>query len=214
MLDAARLGAVNVHASLLPRWRGAAPIQRAILAGDEYTGVSIMRMEEGLDTGPYCLQVRTEIADAGTAELTERLAELGAHALMQALPAIADGTAIWTTQEESLITYADKIAKADVAIGPYLPQAEALRRIRASSSAAPTRIMIGGRGATVLRATPSLVSTAPGAIACTKTALTLGIADGSIEIAEVKPDGKNAMDACSWARGVRDLDGAEWGSAR
>lgn len=214
VLQAARLGAVNVHASLLPRWRGAAPIQRAILAGDERTGVSIMRMEQGLDTGPYCLQVGTEIGQAGAVELTERLAELGARALEQALPAIADGTAVWTVQEESLVTYAEKITKNDVAISPDLPQDEVLRRIRASSPAAPCRIVLAGRGVTLLRAAPAEARPAPGAIAYTRTALVLGVADGAIEVAEVKPDGKGAMDACAWARGVRDVDGAVWGSAR
>jgi len=212
-LDAARLGAVNVHASLLPRWRGAAPIQRAILSGDEMAGVSIMRMEEGLDTGPYCLQLGTDVDDLGAVELTERLAKLGADALLQALPAIADGTALWTDQDEALVTYAEKIAKRDVALSPVLTTVQALRRVRASSPAAPSRVVLGGRGAIVMTAQLSEVDLAPGEISCTKSALALGVADGAIELTEIKPDGKAVMNACAWARGVRDLHGSQWGAA-
>jgi methionyl-tRNA formyltransferase len=213
-LKAAPLGAINVHASLLPRWRGAAPIQRAILAGDARTGVSIMRMEEGLDTGPYCLQVSTEIGGAGAIELTDRLAGLGTQALLDALPAIADGTVAWTAQVESAVTYADKISKDDVAIGPELTRSELLRRVRASSPAAPSRAVLGTRGATIMRACITDVPLAPGAIASSKSGLVLGAADGAIEVVELKPDGKAAMDAVAWARGQRDLDGGMWGGAR
>ena len=111
VLEVARLGAINVHASLLPRWRGAAPIQRAILAGDAEVGVSIMRMEAGLDTGPYCLQ-QSVVSDAKSAiELTAELADLGAGLLISALPAIADGTVTWIDQAENEATYAEKITK-------------------------------------------------------------------------------------------------------
>ena len=103
VLDAARLGAVNVHASLLPRWRGAAPIQRAILSGDADVGVSIMCMEAGLDTGPYCLQRQLAADDLDAVALTGTLADLGASALLDALPAIEDRTAAWTAQDESLV---------------------------------------------------------------------------------------------------------------
>ncbi|MDR3685938.1 MAG: methionyl-tRNA formyltransferase [Coriobacteriia bacterium] len=212
-LNAARLGAINVHASLLPRWRGAAPIQRAILCGDEFAGVSIMRMEEGLDTGPYCLQLRTSIDDQGAVALTEGLAQLGAQALSQALPCIADGSAIWTAQDEHLVTYAEKIAKHDVALSPDLTTVDALRRVRASSPTAPSRIVLGSRGVTVMAARPGEVVLARGAVACTKSALSIGVADGAIELTEIKPDGKVVMDACAWARGVRDLDAAQWGAA-
>jgi len=212
-LQAVRLGAVNVHASLLPRWRGAAPIQRSILFGDELAGVSIMRMEEGLDTGPYCLQVSTAVDEQGAVELTERLALMGADALLKALPAIADGTAVWTTQDEALVTYAEKISKGDVALSPELTTVQALRRVRASSPAAPSRVVLAARGAIVMTAQLSDAELAPGEISCTKSALALGVADGAIELTEIKPDGKAVMNACAWARGVRDLHGSQWGAA-
>ena len=118
ILDIPALGCLNVHASVLPRWRGAAPIQRAILAGDPVAGVSIMRMEEGLDTGPYC-QVATLKIEALTAgEVTERLADLGACVLLDALEDVGSGTCAWERQDDAQATYAPKIEKGDVDSSP------------------------------------------------------------------------------------------------
>jgi len=218
VLDVARLGSVNVHASLLPRWRGAAPIQRAILADDAQVGVSIMRMEEGLDTGPYCLQVPTRVAGAGAVELTERLAHIGADALLTALPAIEDGTASWTVQDDSRVTYAEKIKKSDVAIDPSLPVEQASRRVRASLPAAPTRISIGGRMVTLLSAfvAESLDVEPPtsGTISFAKDGVLLGMNDGTLLVERLKPQGKGEMSAADWSRGVRGLGGARWEQVR
>lgn len=218
VLDAAPLGAVNVHASLLPRWRGAAPIQRAILAGDAQVGVSIMRMEEGLDTGPYCLQVATPTEDAGAVELTARLADLGATALSQSLPAIADGSAVWTTQDEALVTYADKIAKNDVAIGPELPAEQASRHVRASVGSSPCRVAIAGHSVTLVSVQVvdplGSGSPSPGAVACTRDGVVLGTSDGALLVERLKPDGKGEMAAVDWSRGVRALENAVWDGLR
>lgn len=215
VLETAPLGAVNVHASLLPRWRGAAPIQRAILAGDTSVGVSIMRMEEGLDTGPYCLQVATPAGDADARQLTERLARMGADALTEALPAIVSGSAAWTPQDDSRATYADKVTKADVAIGPELVAQEALRHVRASLPAAPCRVTIAGRNVTVVAAgvvAPNTPGTPPqGEVAASGAGVLLGTIDGALLVHRLKPDGKAEMQASDWLRGVRDLDGATWG---
>jgi len=213
LLESAPLGAVNVHASLLPRWRGAAPIQRAILAGDKVTGVSIMRMEVGLDTGPSCTQLQTPIAEKDAAELTAELAGLGAAALVRALPSIGDGTATWTVQDESAATYASKVLKADVAVSPDLTGSDVVRRVRASLPAAPSRVTLGGRCATLLGVRPVEADVATGAISLTKSALLLGVADGAVEVTTLKPDGKAAMDARAWARGILDLDGMTWEAA-
>ncbi len=215
VLESAPLGAINVHASLLPRWRGAAPIQRAILAGDPVTGVSIMRMEEGLDTGPYCLQASTPVGSAGAVELTERLALLGADTLVQALPAIVGGFATWTPQDETLATYANKIAKSDVAIDPHFTTETALRHIRASGPAAPCRVRLADRAVTLTAATaaepdnpePCAAATVRGA----KTGILLGFSDGCLLVRRLKPEGKSEMAAADWARGVRELDGSTWG---
>jgi methionyl-tRNA formyltransferase len=210
VLKAAPLGAVNVHASLLPRWRGAAPIQRAILAGDKITGVSIMRMEEGLDTGPYCAQVTLDLDDLDAAAATARLGELGAQALLGALAAIDSGTAAWIAQDESQVTYAEKLTKADVALDPELGAEQALLHIRASLPATPCRITLAGRAATVLSAGRSHLDAAPGVVAVTKSELAIGLADAAISLLRVKPDGKAEMDGAAWARGTRDLAGSGW----
>jgi methionyl-tRNA formyltransferase len=209
-LNTARGGAVNVHASLLPRWRGAAPVQRAILAGDEVTGVSIMRMEQGLDTGPYCLQVSTDIDGKTAGALTRELAEVGARALLTALPAIADGSARWQQQDLARVTYAEKVAKSEVQIDPSLTRDEAQRRIRASMPGAPCRVLVAGRGLTLLDAAIGTAEVSPGVLAVTDKALVLGVADGAVEIGRVKPDGKSEMEARAWARGVRDLASTTW----
>lgn len=208
VLEAPRLGCINIHASLLPRWRGAAPIERAILAGDESAGVSIMRMEEGLDTGPYCMQASLPVGDLTSEELTARLAEIGASALLQALSSIENGTVRWTVQPEDGITYAEKITRADVTIDPQMCVSDALRRIRASKSTAPCRVVIADRPVTLLRATAaggSVPPVLPGAVASDKASLYLGMADGALALSRLRPDGKAEMDARAWSRGVPQL---------
>jgi methionyl-tRNA formyltransferase len=132
VLDIPPLGCVNVHGSLLPRWRGAAPIQRAVYAGDQETGVTIMFLEPKMDTGPMLLKVPTPIGPLETsADLYERLAVLGAKALGDCLPGIADGTIQAEVQDESQATYAQKLDKSEAAIDWALPAAVLERRVRA-----------------------------------------------------------------------------------
>jgi methionyl-tRNA formyltransferase len=132
VLDLPRLGCVNIHASLLPRWRGAAPIQRAILAGDEQTGVSIMRIDVGLDTGPVFLERRVPIEPEATGgSLHDRLATEGAEALLQVLDCLAAGSAQSTPQREDGITYAAKIDKNEALIDWSQPAEEIGRKVRA-----------------------------------------------------------------------------------
>jgi len=214
VLEAARLGAINVHASLLPRWRGAAPIQCAILAGDDVAGVSIMRMEAGLDTGPYCLQDHLPIGESTARDLTARLAEVGASALLCALPSIEAGTAQWVTQDEELVTYAGKITKNDVAVGPDMFASDVAIRVRASMPAAPSRVLIGGRGVTLLDAQRADEPIDAGRIGRTTSALLLGAHEGAVAVTRVKPDGKTEMDACAWARGLHDFETITWEKLR
>ncbi len=215
-LDSATLGAVNVHASLLPRWRGAAPIQRAILAGDPEAGVSIMRMEEGLDTGPYCLVRSTAVAEKTAAELTAELAVLGAEALLEALPSIEAGTAVWTEQDESLVTYAEKVTKDDVAPRPELTAVDNARRVRAASAQAPARVLLGGRGVALLRARVTAAGPFAGETSAgdARETIVLGCASGALEVSRLKPDGKAEMDAAAWLCGVRDVASLGWAAAR
>jgi methionyl-tRNA formyltransferase len=135
-LAAPRLGCFNIHASLLPRWRGAAPIQRALLAGDAVTGVSIMRMEAALDTGPLLAVRAVDIAAGDTGgSLHERLAVLGAALLRQTLDALARGPVPETPQPEAGVTYAQKISKAEAEIDWRLDAAQVLRKVRAFNPA-------------------------------------------------------------------------------
>ena len=132
VLDIPRLGCINVHASLLPRWRGAAPIQRAIEAGDNETGVSIMQMEAGLDTGPVISSAHCDIAPEDTSDsLFEKLAELGGSALLSALSKIESGTAVASAQDEQQSTYAHKIDKSEALINWSDSAANIERKIRA-----------------------------------------------------------------------------------
>ncbi|MGH8175174.1 MAG: methionyl-tRNA formyltransferase [Steroidobacter sp.] len=132
VLRAPRLGCLNIHASLLPRWRGAAPIQRAILAGDETTGVTIMQMDAGLDTGPLLLERSTPIRERETAaSLHDRLATLGAEALLTGLESVAAGTAQLRVQPSQGITYASKIHKEEALIDWSRPAIEIDRQVRA-----------------------------------------------------------------------------------
>lgn len=213
VLTMAPLGCVNVHASLLPRWRGAAPIQRSILEGDAETGVSIMRIGHGVDTGAYCAQVSCAVPGKTADVLTSELAELGGDLLVRTLPAIADGSAVWTEQDESLVTHAAKISKAELRLDPAMGALENARRVLASSNAAPARCVIAGKPARIMAAavveagSPNLEE---GAFAVKSGRVFLGCSDGVLELTSIKPDGKREMDAKSWAAGQRE-DNGTWG---
>lgn len=210
VLTLARGGAINIHASLLPRWRGAAPVQRAILEGDTVTGVSIMRMEQGLDTGPFCAQTTLELDDLTATEATLALAEQGAETLLATLPSILDGSVSWVAQDESRVSYASKITKDDVIADPSLSAESLVRRVRASSRTAPCKALIADRGVTLLDARVSEFAPARGSVSCGRDSLVLGAADGGVEILRLRPDGRPGMDAIAWARGVRSVDGSSW----
>lgn len=203
---------VNVHGSLLPRWRGAAPIQRAILAGDERAGVSIMQVVHELDAGDYSLTGSVEIADKPAPLLMDELAQLGADLLVDALKTMEGGTLEWHAQDESLVTYAQKIAKQEMALDPALTAADNARKVQASMDAAPSRAVVAGKALRVLGARVSRQPEAvePGRVALVHKALLLGCSDGALELLEVKPDGKREMDAAAWARGLHDVTNATW----
>ncbi len=213
VLDVPRLGCINVHASVLPRWRGAAPIERAILAGDAEAGVSIMRMEEGLDTGDFCAVRRIPVADMDAPGLTRELAHLGASALLSALSQMHQGRAHWTAQDESAVTYAEKIGKHELFLDPAEDAETNLRRVRASSAAHPAKCRIGDRTVTVLAAGAASGASRldEGCARYDGGALLLGCAQGALEAAEVKPDGKRAMAGSAFAQGMPALKtGVGW----
>lgn len=221
VLEIPRYGCLNVHASLLPRWRGAAPIERAILAGDEQTGVCIMRMEEGLDTGPYCVRRATEVEGKSAAELTDELANMGARALLTGLSVVEQGGAEWTFQDDAAATYAEKLAKDELYPDPAEPAAAMVRKVLASSEAHPARAVIAGRSATVERvALPDDERAAAlcdgleqGAVRFAAKRLFLGTGDGAVEVLSLKPDGKKSMDVRAFAAGVQGIKagGCTWG---
>lgn len=206
VLAMAPLGIVNVHASLLPRWRGAAPIQRAILSGDERAGVSIMRIGHGVDTGAYCAQASTTVAGKHADALTAELAQLGAALLVDTLPSIADGSVVWTEQDEAYVTHAAKISKAEMRLGPDMGELDLIRHVLASSDAAPARCIVAGKTVRILDASSSDVKLGAGHVSVDGKRIFLGVGDGSVELLEVKPDGKRAMPASSWVAGIHGFD--------
>ncbi|NCA68853.1 MAG: methionyl-tRNA formyltransferase [Sphingobacteriia bacterium] len=215
VLAAPRLGCVNVHASLLPRWRGAAPIQRAILAGDPETGVCIMRMAAGLDTGPVYHRLHTPIEPTDTgATLHDRLARLGARALLEALPGIADGSLVPRAQDEAQATYAHKLSKDEALIDWGQPAETIARRVRAFDPwpVAQTRL-----GAETLRiwaaeADPETATTHPtgSVVGTSRAGIAVATGHGVLRITRLQPPGKRNMSAADYLL-ARTLDGVRLG---
>jgi methionyl-tRNA formyltransferase len=208
-------GALNVHGSLLPRWRGASPIQRAIAAGDAETGVSIQRMVLALDAGDVLLEKRTSIGPQETAaDLFERLSLLGADAAEEALDLLAGGDAVYTPQDESLVTLAPKLTKDDGRIDFTLPAAAIARHVRAMTTWPGARTTLpDGRDLVVLEARPEQAggAEAPGTLLDGATLL-VRTGDGeAVRLARVKPAGKAAMADDAFQRGARVEPGAVLG---
>lgn len=207
VLDLPRFGCLNVHGSLLPRWRGAAPIERAILAGDDRTGIGIMKMETGLDTGDTCETRVVDIADKSADELTVELAKVGGEALVCALDKLdSDAGLDWTPQPEEGVTYAEKIAKGELDVHPALDVVTCLRRVRASGESHACRTSIAGKSLTLLSVCAAVDMTMPsGSVTFERKRLFLGCADGVLEVLEVKPDGKKPMEAKAFAAGIQGI---------
>lgn len=201
LLDIPPLGCYNVHGSLLPRWRGAAPIQRAIMAGDNETGIGIMRMEAGLDTGPVGLEERVPITNATTTqELHDTLARLGADAMLRAIAAIERGSFELQAQPEDGVTYAKKIEKAEARIDWTRPAFEVLRHIHGLSPFPGAWTELGGQRLKILRC--ELVEDAhgkPGEILNDQMLIACG--SGAIRPILVQKTGKPVMDVGSFLRG-------------
>ncbi len=215
ILQTPRLGCINIHASLLPRWRGAAPIQRAIAAGDAESGVTIMQMEAGLDTGPMLLarSVAIDARETG-ASLHDRLASLGAQALLDALDAIAQGTARPRAQPAVGVTYAAKIRKEEAAIDWSRSAVEIDRQIRAFDPWPVAQTRWNGQQLRVWQAMPidSSASPAPGKVLGTgAVGVDVGTGNGVLRLTRVQSAGRKAMSAAEFLKAHR-LDGAVLGS--
>lgn len=209
VLAAFAVGAFNLHASLLPRWRGAAPIQRAIMAGDSETGVMIMKMEEGLDTGPIAIAERVRIEpDATAGDLHDRLARLGADLMVRALGAVDRGSLTLTPQAQVGLTYANKIEKEEARIEWARSWQQVHNHIRglspfpgawfewpeAEEGRAPARVK-------ALRSTRGEGSGLPGTVI--DDDLTVACQEGAVKILQVQRAGGRAMDGCAFLRGSR-----------
>jgi methionyl-tRNA formyltransferase len=192
---------LNVHPSLLPRWRGAAPIERAIIAGDECTGVSIMRVSAGLDSGPVCAQQTDPIGSEDTyGTLAARLSELGGELLVSTLTASPP----CAEQDDALATYAEKIGPEDRRLDPARPARELERLVRALTPHIGAQLPLeDGSPLGVLRARPLETGPPPGELALDGPLPVLGCAPGALELLVVKPPGRREMGAEDWLRGLR-----------
>ena len=199
----ARATAINVHASLLPRWRGAAPIARAIEAGDATTGITIMQMDAGLDTGPMLLEEALAIAaDDTAARLTERLGDLGARLLLRALTSIA--TLVARPQPATGVTYAHKITKSEAALDWTLPAAVLARKVRAFDPFPVAQAQFGATPLRIWRATPvALASTSvPGTVlAASADGIDVACGDGALRLFELQRPGARRMSARDFLAG-------------
>lgn len=222
VLDIPPLGCFNAHASLLPRWRGAAPVERAILAGDEQAGVCVMKMEAGLDTGDFTYSRAISLDGLSAQQALLRLAPLAVQGFCQLLEALAAGAPVpWEVQDEALVTYAHKLDKGQLDIVPDQSAALSARKVRASSEGHPSKCLIDGVRVAVTAARPVSEGDGPeggvrsGDAVFFQKKLLLGTVDGLLEVNSLKPEGKKEMDAKAFCAGRADLRerGAQWGSA-
>jgi methionyl-tRNA formyltransferase len=202
VLTAPKYGCLNIHASLLPRWRGAAPIQRAILAGDKKTGITIMQMEEGLDTGPMLLQETVPIAATDTAgTLHDMLAEIGAHLIVRTLNELAEGKIKPTPQPQEGMTYAAKLSREEGRIDWAKPAAEIERQVRAFTPWPGSFFILEGEPVKILA-----VALVPGKSGAPGTLLsddfTVACGSGALRLLTVQRGGKSATDGASFLRGT------------
>jgi methionyl-tRNA formyltransferase len=195
-----KLPMLNVHFSLLPRWRGAAPVQRAILAGDEETGVSIISLEASLDTGPVHLERRLPVRDDSAEELTRRLAVLGAGALVEVLanPDLLDHP----TAQSGETTYAEKLSSETFRLRPAMSSDLAWRTVRLGHA----HFSFGPKRIGVVEARRTIVSPSPGQLFQENDEIVLGVSDGGVVMTSVRPEGGKTMDARSWWSGLRPAE--------
>jgi methionyl-tRNA formyltransferase len=202
VLDTPARGMINVHASLLPRFRGAAPIQHAILAGDRETGISIMRMEEGLDSGPVLHRVATPIADGETAgSLTARLAALGATALVEALSLLSAGAEVPQPQDPAAATYAPKISREVARLDWTRDAASLERQVRAFDPVPGAWTSLDGAPVKLFGGMPAVGGGEPGTVLAASDRLVVAAGTGAIAVSEVQPAGRNRLTVDEWVRG-------------
>ncbi|MCT2540893.1 methionyl-tRNA formyltransferase [Sedimentimonas flavescens] len=198
VLDAPRRGCLNIHASLLPRWRGAAPIHRAIMAGDAETGICIMQMEAGLDTGPVLLREATPIGETETTgALHDRLSTMGARMILEALDRLETLTP--EPQPEAGVTYASKIDKAEARIDWSRPASELVRQINGLSPFPGAWCEIAGERVKILRAAPTTGQGSPGEVL---GGFTVACGQDALEVLDAQREGKRPMPAAEVLKGL------------
>ena len=205
-LEAPRLGCLNVHASLLPRWRGASPIQHAILAGDRETGITIMRMDEGLDTGPILLAESLAIGPAETGgSLHDRLASLGARLIAEALDSLAAGKLVPRPQSDEGACYAPKLTREDGRLDWRRPAEELARRVRALNPRPGAWCEAGHERLRVLAAEAIAGNGPPGRLLDDR--LTIACGNGALRLVQIQRPGRSAMGAEEFLRGYPLAEG-------
>jgi len=215
-LAVAPLGALNIHASLLPRWRGAAPIQRALLAGDRQTGITIMQMDAGLDTGPMLARHALAIADDDDAQtLHDKLAALGAHAIVRALAGIAAGSADPVAQPETDVSYARKVGSADAEIDWSRPCTTIERQIRALRPVPGARTHLHAEPIKIWRAHCVTGIGAPGTVLeAGAPGVKIACGEAALMVTELQRAGAKRLAAADFLRGFPIPAGAPLGTAR
>jgi len=204
VLEIPRRGYLNVHFSLLPRWRGAAPVARALMTGDTMTGITIIELDERLDTGPVLTAQAIDILPGENAgELTSRLSTLGATLLDQVLDSFVDGSLLAVPQSDDGVTYAQKIEKDDRSLTWSEGAANWVNRIRGLSPSPAAVLDIDDVAHKVLGARTHEARIEPGTWEARDDQLVIGTGDGSVEILELQPSGKDAMSGGAWLRGRR-----------
>lgn len=214
-LEIPRHGWVNVHFSVLPAWRGAAPVQRAVAAGDTETGVTVFRLDEGLDTGPVLGTAVETLRPRDTAgEVLDRLAHVGAELLVRVLDGVEAGVLEARAQPDEGVSHAPKVTVDEARVDFTLPAVAVDRRIRAMTPEPGAWSTLGADRLRLFPVThdPEAPALDPGKVRLTKRAVLVGTATSPVVLGDVQAPGKRPMAAVDWARGVRDLDGRVLGA--
>lgn len=216
ILDIPKCGCINVHASLLPKWRGAAPIERSILNGEDYQGISIMKMDEGLDTGDFCAQETICTAGINAEEIIKELGEAGGRLLTSCLPEIYSNNIKWIQQDEMQATYAKKIEKGELNILRKDTCKQSFLKILASSDSHPCKCIIDGKNVRIVSAQfldkMSRDDLHKYDLVFHNKELYMCFDDGYLKLLQIKQDGKKQLDAISFANGINNIreNKAKW----
>lgn len=207
VLKLPRRGLLNVHFSLLPRWRGAAPVARALMAGDTMTGVTLIRLDEGLDTGPVLTAQAVDIGrDDNAGDLTRRLSLMGARLLAGSISPYVDGDLVPTPQSDEGVTYADKVEASDRPIDVSSTVSDVANHVRGLAPAPAATLIIDGEHYKIYEVASAAARPPPGEWRVADGVPVIGLSDGAVKLMVLQPPGKNPMKGVEWARG-RHEDG-------